>query len=223
MMPALVLDLDDTLYPEQSYNLSGFRAVGQYVAQRYNLTGFAEQCTDRYRAGARGNIFDQALQALGARLDVAELVAVYREHEPAIELFEDAVALLKRVCGKLPLALLTDGYAAVQRRKVAALGIEEHFDALVYSDDEGREAWKPSPRPYRRVMDLLANKAEEFVYVGDNPSKDFVTARKLGWQTVMVCRPDAVHRMGAVAPGFEAEVCVASLTELPWHRYGLKA
>lgn len=221
MSLALVLDLDDTLYPERAYNFSGFRAVDRYLEAQRGIVGFAECCIALYDAGGRGKIFDEALLRLAQTADVGELLAVYREHTPEITLFEDAQQLFARVRGKLPLALLTDGYAAVQRRKVAALGIEEYFAALVFSDDEGREAWKPSPLPYLKVMDLLAEKAEEFIYVGDNPSKDFVTARKLGWQTVMVCRPGAVHQALDVAPGFEADIEVGSLAALPWHRYGL--
>ncbi|MEN9493517.1 MAG: hypothetical protein RJA63_3966 [Pseudomonadota bacterium] len=221
MSLALVLDLDDTLYPERAYNFSGFRAVGRHLAAQHGISGFADCCVALFESGARGDIFDQALARLGVTADVAELLTVYREHVPEITLFEDARTLFERVRGKLPLALLTDGYAAVQRRKVAALGIADHFAARVFSDDEGREAWKPSPLPYLRVMNLLAQKAEEFIYVGDNPAKDFVTARKLGWQTVWVCRPGAVHQVEAVAPGFEADIVIKSLTGLPWHRYGL--
>lgn len=221
MKVALVLDLDDTLYPERAYNFSGFRAVGQHLAERCGIQGFADCCITLFEAGVRGRIFDDALLRLGTTADVAELLTVYREHVPEITLFEDARALFERVRGKLPLALLTDGYAAVQRRKVAALGIADHFAARVFSDDEGRDAWKPSPLPYQRVMKLLAQEAEEFIYVGDNPAKDFVTARALGWQTVQVRRPGAVHPITEVSPGFEADLVIDSLTGLPWHRYGL--
>lgn len=221
MSLALVLDLDDTLYPERAYNFSGFRAVGRHLAAQRGISGFAECCISLFEAGARGNIFDQALAQLGAAADVAELLTVYREHVPEIDLFEDARTLFARVHGKLPLALLTDGYAAVQRRKLDALGIASLFAVRVFSDDEGRHAWKPSPLPYQRVMNLLAQEAEEFIYVGDNPAKDFVTARALGWQTVQIRRPGAVHPIMTVSPGFEADLVIDSLTGLPWHRYGL--
>lgn len=216
MTLAAIFDLDDTLYHERQYNVSGFRAVGAHLRAERGIEGFAETCLDLFERGVRADMFEHAARALGVQVDVAELVKVYREHRPALTLFADAREVLGRVRGRYPLGLLTDGYGGVQRIKVAALGIEPLFDSVVYSDDLGRAAWKPSPEPYLRTMRNLDGRADRFVYVADNPTKDFVAARRLGWRTVEVCRPDQPRRPVTWSSEFEAELTVASLLDLPW-------
>lgn len=39
----IVLDLDDTLYPERDYVLSGFQAADAWVKARYDVGGFADR------------------------------------------------------------------------------------------------------------------------------------------------------------------------------------
>jgi putative hydrolase of the HAD superfamily len=213
---ALVFDLDDTLFHERQYNLSGFRAVGAHLRTTCGIDRFTETCVELFEQGVRQNLFDHAARVLGVRVDTAELVRVYRAHRPELHLFEDAREVLTRVRGTHPLALLTDGYAAVQRIKVAALALEPLFDSIVYSDDLGPSAWKPSPEPYLRTMRNLEGRADRFVYIGDNPTKDFVTARRLGWTTVEVCRPDQTRRPVTWPSDHEAHLRVRSLLEIPW-------
>ena len=219
-MLGFVFDLDDTLYAEQSYNFSGFDAVSEHVLQREGIAGLADVCKELYSAGARSNVFDVATLRLNVKLPVAELVEVYRAHRPRIELFEDARWILDTVHGRHPIGLITDGYAGVQRKKVAALGIAPLFDTVVFSDDFGRHAWKPSETPYREVMRRLADRADRFVYIGDNPKKDFVSARALGWLTVMVDRPTNVHRSDGLPAEHLAHHRITTLRDIPWNWLG---
>lgn len=145
--PAFQTFTDPGLYPEESFNLSGYRAVGRHVETRCGVSGFGSKCAELHALGVRGDLFERVLKLTGLTLPVAELVEVYRNHQPELAPFEDALAVLRLLQGKLPLGLLTDGFGAVQRRKVFALGLEGFFSAIVYSDDEGRKAWKPPPCP----------------------------------------------------------------------------
>ncbi len=69
------------------------------------------------------------------------------------------------------LGLLSDGLLRVQRAKLEALGLEELFEVVVFSDELGRDAWKPSTRPFERMLELLQVPAPEAVYVGENSLK----------------------------------------------------
>jgi len=185
---AIIFDLDDTLYPEREYVLSGFAAVAEWAEEQFGLTRDESFATLRrlYEDGVRGRTFNLWLQAQGleeARW-VPELVRVYREHTPHIALFPGIILLLNQLHSVCRLGLLTDGYLAVQRRKVASLNIAECFQAIVYSDEFGREAWKPSPIPFLAVTDRLGVAPEATVYVADNPAKDFIGARELGMHTL---------------------------------------
>jgi putative hydrolase of the HAD superfamily len=107
----------------------------------------------------------------------------------------------------------------VQRRKVHALGIESSFDAIVYSDDLGREHWKPSTLPFQRILYSLNITPNESVYVGDNPLKDFIGARKMGMMTIQIKKSGTEHSGLLPEPGFEADYVLATLDDLPLLMY----
>lgn len=219
MIDVVVFDLDDTLYLERDFVKSGFRAVSGWLEAERGLAGFYESASAVFDAGGRGDVFDRALEQLGQSTEggiIKELVEVYRTHEPALTLLEDAAALLPQVRKSHRLALITDGYADVQRRKVAALDLARQLDVIVLSDAlGGRESWKPSPVPYEQIMASMACAGARCLYVGDNPLKDFVTAKRLGWSTVRIRREGGEHARIEVEPTHEAEHHVTSLADLP--------
>jgi putative hydrolase of the HAD superfamily len=185
---AVVFDLDDTLYPERDYVLGGFRAVASWAEGRLGVPaaeGFA-RLRRLYEEGVRGDTFDRWLAASGVtdRRLVGELVEVYRGHEPVLAPSPGVPELLASLRGRCRLGLVGDGYLSVQQRKLAALKLAPYFDAVVFSDRWGRQAWKPSTRPFQAVLRELGTDAGKAVYVGDNPNKDFLGARQLGMGTV---------------------------------------
>lgn len=184
---AVIFDLDDTLFPERDYVLSGFRAVAAWAEGHVGIPaaqGFAA-LQGLFAEGVRGNVFDRWLAGHeGAALLVPRLVQVYREHQPLLTPFEGVRELLAFLRGRSRLGVVSDGYLAVQQGKFAALGLGESFDAVVFSDAWGREAWKPSTRPFEEVLRRLPAEAGEAVYVADNPAKDFLGARRLGMFTI---------------------------------------
>jgi putative hydrolase of the HAD superfamily len=54
----------------------------------------------------------------------------------------------------------------------------------------------------------------EVVYIGDNPNKDFVTAKKLGWLTVHINRTNGIYSFSNVSPEFQAHYKIQDLHEL---------
>ena len=89
--------MDDTLFLERDYVLSGFAAADAVVAKEYGRKGFSECAWRKFCAGVRGRIFDEALKEVGVELRsayVAELVAVYRSHLPRIKLTSDSSCFL---------------------------------------------------------------------------------------------------------------------------------
>ena len=217
---AVLLDLDDTLYPERDFARGGFRAAALLLSARLQrpASELFELAWQHFERGVRGAIFDSVLAELGVPHDaglIDELVRAYRLHEPQLTLFADADRLLTTLVPRFRLGLLTDGPADVQRRKVKALVLTSHIEAIVYSDDFGREQWKPSPIPYLELLRKLHVDPSHAVYVGDNPKKDFIGARRLGLQTVRIRRPNTEHGHVEPAAGFEADHEITSLDSLP--------
>jgi putative hydrolase of the HAD superfamily len=216
---AIIFDLDDTLYPEREYVISGFRAVAVYLSHLYDLdiNTIHHRLCDHFEAGVRGNTYNLLLHEIGIPTDsklIQRLVSIYRVHEPTIELYQDVDTILSVLRKTFCLGLLTDGYAVGQRRKVKSLELQDKFDAIVYSDDLGRENWKPSIVPFQTILQQLCLQPEKAIYIGDNPLKDFIGARKLGMGTVRLRRSRGEHENIIPSVGFEADYEIATLDEL---------
>ena len=115
------------------------------------------------------------------------------------------------------LGLVTDGEEELQSKKIAALGIAPRFKSLVITGalGGGREFWKPHPKPFETVAAGLPMDGRRLVYVGDNPSKDFVSPNAMGWLTVQIIRPGGIHDGAATAEGGAPVHRIESLRELP--------
>jgi putative hydrolase of the HAD superfamily len=213
----LVFDLDDTLFPEREFVLSGFQAVSDWMLQQYSVSGFFDVAWNLFEAGKRGKIFNLTLDQLGVEYEsnlVAELIQVYRKHQPKISLHEDAHWAIDHFKSQKQLGLITNGFLATQRNKVKALGVESSFDEIIYCDVYGAQNWKPSPVPYQKMMEFRGVDGEECVYVGDHPHKDFVAAKKLGWMTVRICRNDGEYALMNADSNQDAHCKITSLYEL---------
>lgn len=216
---AIVFDLDDTLYPERTYVLSGFRAVAAWAEEHLGIPqhhSFDELCR-LFEDGVRGDTFNHWLESHSIKLDdwVTQMVQVYRQHNPQITPYPEVPELLQRLRPRYRLGLVSDGYAEVQRRKLAALGLTSCFDVLVFSDEWGREAWKPNSQPFEIVLEKLGVTGSEAVYVADNPTKDFLGARQVGMWTVRVRRPDGLYKhLEPPSPEYAPNVEIETLNDL---------
>ena len=63
-------------------------------------------------------------------------------------------------------------------------------------------------------METFAGRPDGFVYVADNPRKDFIAPRALGWRTVRIRRRGGEHVAYGAAAAEAAEREVELLTEL---------
>lgn len=215
---AIVFDLDDTLHSERAYAFSGFAAVAGEFEQEL---GSAAQLEARMRAlfatSDRGRIFDVIIDETGHHDTpglLKRMIEAYRTHAPSITLHADADAALTALRATCKLALITDGYSPSQHAKIDALNIRSRLDLLIVTDDWGRAFWKPHPRAFEEVQTYLNVAPERCTYVADNPAKDFFAPNALGWKTVRIERPDAVHLPITPPPGGAANRVITTLADL---------
>ncbi|WP_230463235.1 HAD family hydrolase [Sphingobium sp. Cam5-1] len=213
----IVFDLDDTLYLERDYVLSGLRAVGQWASSALGIKGLGEVMRSRFDAGRRSQIFDDSLQEMGlapSPLLIARMLATYRQHRPDICLAPDAERFLAGRDGRTGFAVITDGFLDAQRRKIRALGLYGRGIHLgICTDTWGRECWKPNPRAFEHVEQIFGRAGGSLTYVADNPSKDFTAPQARGWRTVRIARPDRIHQFG-MHEGVKADRIIETLEEL---------
>ena len=217
MTHSVVLDLDDTLYLERDYVASGFAALSDWLIAHRGVKDFGETAWRIWEAGERRHVFDRAFASLGVVAEpglIDRAVAIYRAHAPVISLQPDAQRFL-RSQGVVRLALVTDGPAAAQRAKIAALGLERFgLDPIICTDEWGPAYWKPHRRAFEAIAQAHRALNGRFVYVADNPAKDFLAPRALGWRTVQIDRPGAVHPRTPPTDAHGADVRIASFDEL---------
>ena len=214
----LVFDLDDTLYLERDYVRSGFQAVDAWVSS-IGITKFAEYAWQLFESGQRREVFNNVLARRGWDPTpdlVARMVHIYRHHAPRITLLDDAhdcLATLETRRAEVHLALISDGALISQARKVEALELKKRFRQIILTDRWGRRFWKPHPRAFRQVERRVP--WCRFVYIADNPAKDFTAPKQLGWSTVRVRRKGGLHYDAESPSDCRPDFVVDSLIGLP--------
>jgi putative hydrolase of the HAD superfamily len=187
---AVCFDLDDTLYPQAewldgAWNAVAARAATDGVDERAMRTALDEAAAE---GSDGGRIIDRALEALGAPTGAVEvLVQTFRAYAPSsLEPYPGVRSGLTRLADRVPLGLISDGDPQIQRAKLAALGFDDMFAAIVWSDEHGRDRRKPDPLPFRIAVDLLGVAARAVVYVGDRPAKDIEGSTRAGLTAIRV-------------------------------------
>jgi putative hydrolase of the HAD superfamily len=212
---ALLIDLDDTLYDERSYVLSGFRAVAAEIARAHpalNATKLHADMVTELDANGRGRVFDAALARAGITPGpsrIAELVEVYRNHRPALRFWPGVAQTLADLRRDYRLAIITDGLGVMQRNKAAALGLAERVETIVYCWE--LNAPKPDPAGYVLALRQLGAGVDEAVVIGDRPDHDMAAAAALGCRSIRV----RAGRYAAVDGGEPAGAVVADFTQTP--------
>lgn len=212
----IVFDLDDTLYDELDYVRSGLRHTGQVLSERYR---WDPEDTERQLLASldvsRDKIFDRVLTQKGVNTPelVKFCVETYRSHWPSIRLSNKVKRLIKLLARQYPLYIVTDGHAEVQKNKLEVLGLLNNplIKACYVTDELGADFVKPSPRCFEDIARREQCQPEQVVYVADNPDKDFVGIKPVGFRTVRVL--NGQHRNKTPEAKYEAEFAAPDLTE----------
>lgn len=199
----VAFDLDDTLYNEQDFVMSGRAAVAREISAKVGKT--SEHLISIMNNAE--NAFDALLalpEVRESNIGLSEILHIYRTHEPDLTLSEESRAIISWLINQgVGVALITDGRSLTQRNKIRALGLDKLVDEkdIIVSEEIGAD--KKTARPFELLMEHHGSK--NYVYVGDNPAKDFFQARKLGWKTVMLRDAEGINVHSQDSNGLEYE------------------
>lgn len=206
-----ILDLDDTLYKEIDFVHSAFCHIDRLLVADYG-----------YPAGEARRVMVEALMAdhnpfdaLDARLRLAGInipnsiswmVDEYRYHIPQIYLSDDAYYFVNRLDElDIEMYIITDGRSVTQRNKIRALGLDEYIppENVFISEEVGEE--KINGVSFAKIMKRFDEVGlldeTQFVFVGDNPGKDFVIGNTFKYPTVMLLDDGSnIHRQDVHVP-----------------------
>jgi phosphoglycolate phosphatase-like HAD superfamily hydrolase len=166
-------DLDGTLYDTRDFERPALAAVVEWLRERSGkaLDGMSEAlCARRESERHRPGLFDDILEryrlppSWGPECAARFYAYPGTELAAAPSLREDLVELRSRGCR---LALVTNGRASLQQRKLRLLGFGELFDVCIYCEPSERAHLKPANWGWQQLKpwrgDLPAG------YVGDDP------------------------------------------------------
>lgn len=206
---AILLDLDDTILDDSSLVHESWREACAGHADRLapldtvivvdeirNMSKWFWDDPDRHREGrlqldaARREVVRLALAKLGIDDDdLARCIgdAYGHRRDIGMEPLPDAIDTVRwlRDSGRR-LALLTNGAAAAQRRKIVRFELTDLFDAILVEGEVG--FGKPDERVYERALSALDVKPSDAWMVGDNLEWDVAAPQRLGLAGIWIDR-----------------------------------
>jgi putative hydrolase of the HAD superfamily len=210
----IIFDLDDTLYEEQTFVLSGFRVVSQFLAPILQVTDLAiyHSLIEAFHI-KREKVFDRVLDIYQAKTKklISNCLAVYRSHSPNIHLFPGVKECLESL-QSFPIYIITDGNKLVQKRKFMALGLEKYVKKCLCTYAYGLQHSKPSPYCFEKICHWERVQPHQVVYIADNPKKDFVGIKPLGFQTIRILT--GAYKELKMDEQHEAAMTVRNINEL---------
>ncbi|MFC3478861.1 HAD family hydrolase [Halobacterium litoreum] len=199
---AVFFDLDDTLYSYPECNEAGKQAAWEeavelgYDSSREDFEDLymeARREVKRELAGTasaheRFLYFKRAIQIQtgthSARHALALGEAYWDAYVDEMELFDGVIETLETLQDAgLDVAIVTNLTTRIQMKKIEHLGIEEHLDLVLTSEETGRE--KPSSVMFTLPMAQLNVRPSEVAMVGDSVSADVEGGNALGLTTVL--------------------------------------
>jgi putative hydrolase of the HAD superfamily len=206
-----VFDLDDTLYPEIEFLKSAYHELCNEIAHE-NTQNVYNEMLDIHFSG--GNAFKFLIEKYPAlNLSLEKLLYLYRNHYPKITLREGVLEMLHEIKSRgSRIGVITDGREVTQTNKINALGLKKLVDKVVISEKFG--ASKPVSALYESFME--PDYKRHFFYFGDNISKDFISAKKLGWTCIGILDPQNIHKLNItdVANDYLPHVFIKSFNEI---------
>jgi len=191
MIDAVIFDLDNTLVDfmlmKRNAVEAGIRAMIDAGLQRshheidtlitrvYNEQGIEYQ-----------RVFNSVLEELTGEVDhkiLAAGIIGYRKAREAMLVPYPHVhmTLFALARMRLKLGILSDAPKLEAWLRLCSLNLHHIFDAVVTFEDSGER--KPSPVPFRRILDLLGVEASRAIMVGDWEERDIIGARNVGIKT----------------------------------------
>ena len=203
MIKAVCFDFDGTLAQftgDFALLADGLRSdLGLTQCDANTLSARRAQVERRGGVTTFGSTVRAALEELELRApdDLEQLAAqVVEDYSAQMALLPGALDVLNFCRNQeLPLALLTNGPADMQRAAVRAVGLECFFKRLLVSGDADVAVRKPNPRIFGLACEALGARPAETLMVGDDLGADVKGA--------LAYRMQAVYLGSELGTGYE--------------------
>ena len=192
---AIAFDIDGTLYPkwQMDIRLAAASVLHLPFAMRYNAMRRRIRREDGLAEMPAGSLEElqrrECLMLYGSEDSLHAFIdkeqRVFRKPWEklfsSIKPFPGMHEFMEEASSGYELAVLSDFPIGV---KLKALGVEEYFSYIASAEDSGH--LKPSPVPFRVMLDALGLEPHQVLYVGDSESKDIAGARNAGLRSALI-------------------------------------
>lgn len=219
MIKLVLFDLDDTLISEDEYVKSGYHHVAKIIENKYliNYKDVYKRLYLLYRQSTR-NVFDRLLDQYNVKYikeDILLLVNEYRNHIPTIYFYEDVLPVIEKLkMRNIKIGIISDGYLSTQYNKADVLNLYSIFDKVIFTEELGKEYWKPHPKAFEIMKEYFNVEYEEILYIGDNPQKDFYVKCIYPIKTIRIMREYNLYKDKDYYRGIIEDQRISNLNEL---------
>lgn len=116
---------------------------------------------------------------------------------------EETLKKLKK--NNIKLGIVSDAPKLKAWLRLTAMNLVDYFDIILGYEDTGK--LKPSAEPFKKALKKLELEPEEVLFVGDNPQRDILGAKKVGMKTVLA-------EYGQIFEGKNADYKIKNIKEL---------
>jgi HAD superfamily hydrolase (TIGR01509 family) len=190
---AVLFDLDDTLLQyrrssgtllEESFEAVDIDPIFSVEAYYDQFSRFADR-TDSV-AELRRECFAALCADRGRDPDlgrrVAEVYADERDHRN-IEWIAGAHEVMDSLTDRYRVGVVTNSPADAARQKIAAAGIDDYAETVVFAGHDTPA--KPAPEPFHRALEALSVDPTRAVHIGDSLRSDIAGANAAGLRSVL--------------------------------------
>lgn len=188
MIRALILDLDDTIFPTASIDSIIVKPFFDSLEEHNDVLGpeaMAGAKADLWRKpfyvvaseyGFSGKMIQRSLEVLN-KLDFELNIRPYVDYHELKGLKQDKF-------------LVTTGFTKLQKAKIEGLGIGRDFKEILIDDPSILPGGKV--RVFQLIMEKYGYLPEELLVIGDNPDSEIQAAKILGIPAILIDRKGGI-------------------------------
>ena len=210
MISAVILDLDNTLYPyapcdaagvlsmSEAYSEISGRDEGQKFFDELLSKAKKEVKSDTAGTAASHNrlLYAQKLCEFSGCFSAENVLKLYNAYWDAfiaqMQLFEGAFGFIEDLHARdIKVGICSDLTAHIQMRKLIRLGLSDIIDAVVTSEECGAE--KPAKEPFLLTLKKLGVSPSDTIMIGDDYAKDIIGAQNVGMIAIQFGGADHVY------------------------------
>ncbi len=140
--------------------------------------------------------FRQLVQAFGLDIVPEDIAVTYIEKlAQQAQLKPGAEGFCQAISTKMPIYLVTNGIAVIQRGRLQRSLIASYITDIIISEEVG--ARKPDPKMLQVVLDRTGIKKEKTVMLGDSITADIPAAANAGIDSILITWGQAMDSAGS--------------------------